>query len=507
VNLRLDNVRKSYGPTHVLKGVDLVVESGTCHSLLGANGAGKSTLLKILSGAHTPDEGVFSLRGESVDLRSPAAARRAGVVMVHQEVTLVPHLNAVRNVAITDLHTKFGFIRRRGKEQLAREHLNAVGFRGRLDVPVARLSVGQQQLIEIAKALMVDANVVALDEPTSALSPADAEHLFRVMDKLKSEGVALIFVSHRLDEVLGCSDAISVLRDAKIVAFYDSNDIPSVTPRRLVEDMMGQPFDKVAPALRKRPENLETALSVRDLQVPGSTGPGVDLQVRRGEVVGVFGLVGAGRTELLRAIFGADQAPGRIEVAGKLKRGRGPAASIRAGIAFLPEDRKSQGLLLRRDLASNTMLPFIDSRLGHFRRADLRGQATTRLDEAKVAKSTKELAINLSGGNQQKVLLARWLSKQFDVYLLDEPTRGIDVHTKEEIYALMERLSDQGAGQLVVSSEVEEILRISHRCLVLHEGQVVAEFNDLSNVTETDLLAAASKVPNEPNPPQPVVVH
>lgn len=497
MSLRFEDVRKSYGPTHVLKGVNLGIVPGTIHSLLGANGAGKSTLLKIISGAHKPDSGVFSLNGEPLDLHSPAAARRAGVVMVHQEITLVPHMSAVRNVTLASLQTQAGWITRRRQEHLARKHLAAVGFRGNADLPVVQLSVGQQQLVEIAKALMVDARVIALDEPTSALSPSEANHLFRVMRELRDGGVSMIFVSHRLDEVLNISDAVSVLRDGTIVADYDQDAIKSsLTPRQLVEDMMGRPFHETAVANpRDTAAHSEIALAVRDLQVQGSNTPAIDLEVERGEIVGVFGLVGAGRTELLRAIFGADPAHGTVEVAGRRKRGRGPGAAIRAGIAFLPEDRKQQGLLLGRDLTSNTMLPFIEPRLGYFRRSDLRKRAQTRLEAARVPKRPGELAANLSGGNQQKVLLARWLGRRFDAYLFDEPTRGIDVSTKEEIYTLMEGLARDGAGLLVVSSEVDEILRVCHRCVVLHEGAIVAEFDDLTDVSETDLLAAASKVP------------
>jgi ribose transport system ATP-binding protein len=496
MSLQLTDVYKSYGPNRVLKGVNLTVAPGSVLSLLGANGAGKSTLLKVLSGAHKPDSGEFSLNGHQVDLHSPAAARRAGMVMVHQEITLVPHMNAVRNVTLASLETLLGHISRRHQEDLARKHLDAVGFRGRTDIPVARLSVGQQQLVEIAKALMVDASVIALDEPTSALSPAEAEHLFTVMRGLRDNDVALIFVSHRLDEVLDISDSISVLRDGTIVADYDAQAISSLTPHQLVEDMMGRPFQQAAASVRsKATAARDIALSVKNLQVTGSAGPAIDLEVARGEIVGIFGLVGAGRTELLRAIFGADPASGEVVVGGKPKQGRGPAAAIKAGMAFLPEDRKSQGLLLKRSLTSNTMLPFIEPRFGYFKRGELRRRSVTQLEAARVSKSPTDLAISLSGGNQQKVLLARWLGKQFDAYLFDEPTRGIDVSTKEEIYGLMERLAANGAGLLVVSSEDEEILRVCHRCIVLHEGSIVDEFGDLTVVTETDLLAAASKVP------------
>jgi ribose transport system ATP-binding protein len=493
MTLLLNQITKSYGPNQVLRGVDLRVTPGRVHSLLGANGAGKSTLLKVLTGASRPDSGTFTLNGAPVKVKSPAAARRVGISMVHQEITLLPHQNAVRNVTLAALETRCGLIRRARQEQRARQILSDVGFRGSLTRPVRQLSVGQLQLVEIAKALMLDAAVLALDEPTAALSPSESEHLFRVVGQLRERGTAIIYVSHRLDEVVQISDDISVLRDGAIVARYSDSDIANLNTRQLVEDMMGMPYLEATSGPRSTaPDPNAPVLQVRNLRVKGAAAT-ADLVVHRGEIVGIFGLVGAGRTELLRAIFGADPADGEVLINGK-PRGRGPSGAIAAGMAFLPEERKAQGLLLRKNLSDNVMLPFIHHTAGLFRRSRQETAARAALQSAHVSKSARTLVGSLSGGNQQKVLLARWMVRDFDVYLFDEPTRGIDVATKDEIYQLLEGLAARGAAILVVSSESEEIFRLSHRCLVMHESAIVMETRDLSALTEADLVAAASNV-------------
>jgi ABC-type sugar transport system ATPase subunit len=474
--------------------VDLEVRPGRVHSLLGANGAGKSTLLKIVSGATRPDGGRFTLDDQPLDVGSLSAARRAGVVMVHQEITLVPQRSAVRNVTLGSLRSRAGLIQRRDPEEAARRHLDEVGFRGSLDAPVSQLSVGKQQLVEIAKGLMGDARVIALDEPTSALSPVEVEHLFEIVRKLAERGTAIIYVSHRLDEVLQISQDISILRGGRIVTRYHDDEICGVTKDQLVEDMMGSPVRHLPPSTRRATDaTADPVLRVHDVRrAPGA--PGVSLTIQPGEIVGLFGLVGAGRSEFARAVFGLDPAHGgQVQVAGRVVRG-GPRAAIRGGIAFLPEDRKTQGLVLSRTIAANVMLPFIPHRMGFFRREAQAAAADKALVDAKVNKPPTEIVGNLSGGNQQKVLLARWMAKDFAVFIFDEPTRGIDVATRNEIYTLMEGLAESGAALLVISSETAEILRISHRCLVMHEGRIVSEFTDVPSLTERMLLGAASNV-------------
>lgn len=504
MTLVLKQITKSYGPNRVLRGVDLRVNPGRVHSLLGANGAGKSTLLKVLTGAHRPDSGEFTLAGKAVDVRSPSDARRAGVAMVHQEITLLPHQNAVRNVTLGVLDTRGLVIRRAGQEAKARKILSEVGFRGSLTREVRQLSVGQQQLVEIAKALMLDAAVLALDEPTAALSPSESAHLFRVIGSLRERGTAVVYVSHRLDEVLELSDDISVLRDGAVVARYSDAQIRSIDTRQLVEDMMGVPYQEASSGPKiPNPDARTPVLQVKNLKPPGARAA-ADLVVHRGEIVGVFGLVGSGRTELLRAIFGADPASGEVTING-IPRGRGPRAAIAAGMAFLPEERKTQGLLLRKSLSDNVMLPFIEHTAGVFLRSRQSTRATAALRSAHVIKPGRTAVGSLSGGNQQKVLLARWMVRDFDVYLLDEPTRGIDVATKDEIYHLLEGLAARGAAILMVSSESEEIFRLSHRCLVLHETEIVYETSDLASLTETDLVAAASNVLPAPASAQPTL--
>jgi ABC-type sugar transport system ATPase subunit len=490
----LDGVDKTFGAVHALSGVTLGVRPGSVHALLGANGAGKSTLLKILAGSVRPDRGEIRVEGRPVAPHSPAAARRLGIVMVHQEIALVPQQSAVQNVTCGMVPLRAGMIRQRVRRETALERLDLVGFRGRPDVPVGRLPVGQQQLVEIARALVLDAKVIAFDEPTSALSPGEADHLFGIIRGLRRDRSGIVYVSHRLDEVLELADDITILREGTVVARYSDRPVPEPSPQDLVQDMMGRRF--VSTGGGRPPGRAGGDRSRAALEVVGLTREpvfrDVSFRIAPGEIVGLFGLVGAGRSDVVRAIFGLEPARGAVAVNGRPLHTRSPRAAIRAGVAYLPEDRRSQGLVMGMSIGSNVTLPFPQTRAGWFSRRAQATRAAPAMRQASLHRQATEPVRRLSGGNQQKVLVARWLMKPFDVYLFDEPTRGIDVATKAEIYGYIERLADRGAAVLLVSSEVDEITRMSDRVLVMHEGRLCAELDGPEEIHSADLLALAS---------------
>lgn len=495
MSLTLRHINKRYGSVQVLSDVDFQADAGMATSILGANGAGKSTLLKILTGAEPPTSGQILLDGHAITFPSPGAARRHGVVLVHQELMLIPELDAVRNITLPTLQTNLGVIRRRAGRQQALSALRSVGYHGPLNEPVAQLSVGQQQLIEIAKGINAHARYLALDEPTSALSPAEVTHLFDVVRSLKASGVAVIFISHRLDEVLAISDHIVVVRNGIVSAEYAGPTLGALTQHQLVLDMMGA--DSARERSRHVAQNASSPNTTARLAVtevrPDRMPEAISLRVARSEIVGIFGLVGAGRTELLRAIFGLDRrATGRVIVDGQEVK-RTPAALISHGVAFLPEDRKAQGLLLDRSISDNLALPFLGLKSIVINRRRLGSMAAPALDRVNVIKPPHTPTRSLSGGNQQKVLIARWLVKPFGVYLFDEPTRGIDISTKFEIYELLTSLADAGASILFVSSEADEILRLADRCLIMHEGRIVRRLPDMAGLSPQALVAMASR--------------
>jgi ribose transport system ATP-binding protein len=471
--LRMANIHKRFGSTHALRGVDLEVRLGEVHALVGENGAGKSTLMKILSGAEHPDAGHMSLDGAPYAPTGPQPARLAGVAMIYQELALAPHLDVETNVMLGLEDHRWGFVRRQAHRRRVEDALALLQHPEiRPETPVARLRPGARQLVEVARALVVDARVIVFDEPTSSLTARDTEHLFQLIDRLRGRGVSIVYISHFLEEVQRLGDRYTVLRDGQTVG---TGPVAGTRPEMIIAQMVGRSLQDLYPRV---PHAIEEPLfQVRHLA--GDPLPmDVSLTLHRGEILGIFGLVGAGRTETLRVLFGLDPAAGgEVQIAGAAQARATPAQRIAAGIGLLSEDRKQEGLALTQSIADNLtyswLQPYVRGiwlRLGP-RRAAVEGwlqrlQVRCRGPEQKVAE--------LSGGNQQKVALARLLHQEADVLLLDEPTRGVDVGSKAEIYRLIGSLAQQGKAILFVSSYLPELLGVCDSLAVMVRGRLSA---------------------------------
>lgn len=470
----LRGISKRYAAVQALDQVDLEVLASEVHVLLGENGAGKSTLVKIMSGAVQPDAGSIEIDGSPLTLSNPHLAQVAGISTVHQELSLVPDMTVAQNLFLgRELSGRHGFLDSSAMQRRAAQWLAALGLHVAPSTKVRRLSLAVRQLVEIARALSRKPRLLILDEPTSSLSERETEELFARIRQITSEGVGVVYISHRLEEIAQIADRVTVMRDGRVVAAA----LPASTPLpELVRLMVGRDLSE------EFPERQATAGDVL-LHVVGLTVPGlvhnVSFDVRAGEVLGVFGLVGAGRTELLRGIYGLDAASGTVELSGRRIHGGNPRRSLDKGLALVPEDRHGWGLVLPMSIRDNISLSSLDQCttrgfLVRRRVADLAGRfvSTLRIKAPSAATGVGKL----SGGNQQKVVLARALAANPDVLLLDEPTRGVDIGAKIEIYELVAGLAARGKGVVVVSSELPEVLGLSDRVLVMRTGQVSAEF-------------------------------
>ncbi len=496
--LDVRGVTRAFPGVKALDGVDFSLRSGEVHALLGENGAGKSTLVKILSGAVRKDGGEVLLDGQPVDFRSPADALAAGIAVIHQELVLCPHLTVAENVLMGHLPRRGGVaVDWRTTRTRVAELFRLLGVSVPPHALIGRLSTAQQQLVEIAKALSRESRILVLDEPSAALGQRDLDHLFTVVRRLRERGVAIVYISHRLEEIFEIADRVTVFKDGRLVGMWP---IAEVDMRGLVRAMTGR--DLSAGAARDTNVDAPMRLEVRGLGRRGAFS-NVSLRLRAGDVVGIAGLIGSGRTEVLRTIFGADRADaGSILIDDRPVRLRSPGQALRRGLGLLPEDRKSQGLLLNRALRENVSLASLHrfTRLGvlSLRREDWAVRdlmAGLRI----VARGPGQSTVTLSGGNQQKVVLARWLARRCQILLIDEPTRGVDVGAKEEIYRLIDRLAEGGAAVLVVSSELKELFALCSRILVMREGRLVGEFGGSTmreeNVVEAMLLGEADHGP------------
>ncbi|MGW2282397.1 sugar ABC transporter ATP-binding protein [Streptomyces sp. NPDC001770] len=476
--LHMSGITKSFPGVRALDGVDLEVQAGEVHCLLGQNGAGKSTLIKVLAGAHQPDTGIIHWRGESVTLRSPISAMRLGIATIYQELDLVEHLSVAENIHLGHEPTTAGFVvRGRAARTSSTELLRRLGH-PEIDPArlVGELSAAQHQIVSMARALSHDVRLIVMDEPSAALDPDEVDNLFRIVGTLTAEGVSVVYISHRLEEIRRIGDRVTVLKDGRAVAGGLPAD--STPTRDIVALMTGRNVEYVFPRRPPSPPAGSPVIELRGLARAGEFEP-LDLTVRPGEIVGLAGLVGSGRSEILETLYGARRpTSGQVLVDGTPLRPGSVRAAIRAGIGLAPEERKAQALLMLESVTRNVSL----STLSRFSRA---GWLDRRGEREAARAATRELSLRpdnpsvpvrtLSGGNQQKAVLARWLLRGCRVLLLDEPTRGVDVGARAELYAVVRRLADEGLAVLLVSSEVPEVLGLADRVLVLREGRVVHE--------------------------------
>ena len=491
--LQLDGVSKTYPGVQALAGVDFEVDAGEVHALLGENGAGKSTLMKVIAGSLRPETGSMTLGGERIDFGSPEEASQRGIAIVYQELSLVPALSVRENVLLGRWPGTAGVVNWGVLEETANTALARVGFTGPGDGPVARLGMAERQVVELAKALVHDARVLLLDEPTSALSDREAQRLFGIIRDLTASSVAVVYVSHRLSEVLEIADRVTVLRDGRRIETVAADTVDEAAlARMMVGHALAGELEGEAPARGTR--DGQVVLRTRGLGRRPRLKP-IDLELRAGEIVGVFGLVGAGRTRLARTLFGLEPATeGTIEIAGKAIVVDSPARAIERGIGYVGEDRSS-GIVPRMSIAANITLASLDrvSRAGVIDFDEERRVARGYVDELAIRTSSMDHNVGtLSGGNQQKSVLARWLCTDARVLLLDDPTRGIDVGAKEEVFRLVRRLAEDGVAILYFTSELKEARALADRVLVMADGKIVAETGP--RTPEDEAMTAAGGV-------------
>ncbi|MDR2076503.1 MAG: sugar ABC transporter ATP-binding protein [Desulfovibrio sp.] len=472
--LEFRHISKSFPGVKALEDVSVDLRAGEVHVIVGENGAGKSTLMKLLSGAYAADEGELLLEGTPLRKNSPKISEQIGIAMIYQELTLVPELSVADNIFLGHEIHKGPLLNRREMERRTEALLASIGIAVSPRTLLRNLSIANQQMIEITKALSKNAKIIVFDEPTSSLTSAEIAELFRIIAALREKGVGMFYISHRLEEIFEIGDRVTIMRDGKRIS---TTAIAQTSMDRIVEGIAGRRIENVY--TRTPSERGETLFALRNLS--GGVFKNVSLQVRSGEIVGVAGLVGSGRSEVARAAFGIDAyKSGDVLVRGKpLPRGN-PQTASRAGIAFLPEDRKREGLALSLPIRENTVISAL-SRLnprGIIRRRKERAAVQKYVDDLEISTPTVEKLTNfLSGGTQQKVVLAKWLLSQAHTFIFDEPTRGIDIGSKSNIYSLMDELVRQGAGILMISSELPEVLGMSDRIYVMAQGRIAGELS------------------------------
>lgn len=487
---RMIGIEKSFGTNSVLRGVDFDIRPGEVHALMGENGAGKSTLMNILTGLHKLDAGEISINGEPKLFDNPKEAEDYGVSFIHQEMNTWPDMTVLENLFIgKEIQNKFGFIQTKQMRVLAEKTFEDLGVQLDLDEEVKNLSVGQQQMIEIAKSLMTNAEIIIMDEPTAALTEREIDVLFEIIETLTAKGVSIVYISHRMEEIFKISDRITVMRDGISI---DTSMTKETTNDEVVRKMVGRDLEDYYP--EKKSEIREVIFEVKDLTQEDRF-ENISFNVKSGEIVGFSGLMGAGRTEIMRSIFGVDPlASGEIYLEGERIEINNPSTAIEKGIGFLTEDRKEEGLILDYTLRDNISLPSID---GFSKRGIIDTKAesefsTLLMERLNVkAESELDIASSLSGGNQQKVVLAKWIGIGSKVLILDEPTRGVDVGAKREIYQLMNELADRGVAIIMVSSDLPEILGVSDRVIVVHEGNIAGELSR-EEATEEKIMTLAT---------------
>lgn len=471
MRIEMRGIDKLFGSNQVLKQAGFTLESGEVHALMGENGAGKSTLMKILTGVYTKDAGTVLVDGKEVNYKNPQEAEKAGIVFIYQELNVMFDLTVEENLFMgKEIHGKFGICDKKAMQKKAQEALNILGVNISPKTVMAELSVGQQQMVEICKALMADAKVIIMDEPTAALTQSETVALFKVIESLRKKGVSMVYISHRMEEIFELCDRITVLRDGSYIGV---KNIPETNMNEIVKMMIGREIGERYPS--RNVKIGKEVLKVKELTRKG-TFHDVNFSVRAGEVLGVSGLMGAGRTEIMQAIFGnLSYESGTIEIDGKEVKISNPRQAMEHGIGFITEDRKTEGLMLDKSIRKNISLC-------NLRRISKSSVISREAEKNMVAEAIKDLRIkcfgsyhecnNLSGGNQQKVVLAKWILTNPKILILDEPTRGVDIGAKKEIYSIINKLAAQGVAIIMVSSELPEVLGMSDNIMVVREGEV-----------------------------------
>ena len=492
VILEMKGIVKSFGPVKALKGVDFDLRTGEVHALMGENGAGKSTLMKVLTGIYGANEGTIHYNGKQVEYSKPKEAMDDGIVIVHQELNMMNHLTVAQNIFIGREEINQGlFINDNAGNKKAKELFKLLKLDINPQEKVGNLTVGKQQMVEIAKALSMDAKIIVFDEPTAALTESEINELFAIIDDLRAKGVGIIYISHRMDEIARITDRVTVMRDGEYVGTVNTKE---TTKDEIIAMMVGRAIYEDPKAVSAVPEGAPVVLEVEHLN-SGSHVKDVSFVLHKGEILGFSGLMGAGRTEVARLLFGADKKDsGTIKINGKEVDIKNPQDAIREGIGYLSEDRKRYGCIVDMTIANNTVMTNLDKYIKGGLIDD--GEIIKVSDEfvkqlRTKTPSSKQLVRNLSGGNQQKVVIAKWLEQNSDILIFDEPTRGIDVGAKSEIYSLMNELVAQGKSIIMISSELTEILRMSDRIVVMCEGRKTGEL-DISQATQERILALAT---------------
>lgn len=495
--LAVENITKKFPGVIALEDVCMELHAGKVNAIIGENGAGKSTLMKILSGVYNDYEGRIIFKGEPIRFDNPREAQEKGIAIIHQELNLIPYLSIRENIFLgRELITKWGTIDKKAMRAKALSLLAKLKLDLDPDTLLCKLKVGQQQVVEIAKALLVASDVIIMDEPTSAISSSEVEVLFGIINDLKRENKAIVYISHKLDELFRIADRYIVLRDGKSI---EQGNLSGMSHDTLIQKMVGRKITIIRKNENDAQKSELLAVDNLCLKHPARTQENllknISFTLNRGEVLGIFGLMGAGRTELLETIFGMHNSlcSGTVTINNEVFRSVNPSAAIKAGLALVPEDRKKDGLVLGLDVKTNVCLTTLEEmqEMGMIKTKKETALAKKYVGELAIkTSSVKQAAKNLSGGNQQKIVLAKWLATKPKVLMLDEPTRGIDINAKNEIYKLIIKLADEGLGIIVVSSELPEILAISDRVLVLTEGSLTAAFT-IAEATEEKILKAA----------------
>ena len=491
VILEMKGIQKFFSGVHALKAVDFELRAGEVHALMGENGAGKSTLIKVLCGIHKPDAGSIRYFGKDVCFSSIAESQAAGISVIHQELNMMNHLTVAQNIYIGREPKKGIMIDDAKMERDAKELFEKIGVNIDPSVKLGTLTVGKQQMVEIAKAVSHECKLLVLDEPTAALTQPEVEELFAIMNDLRKKGIGMIYISHRMDEINRISDRVSVMRDGEYIGTLITKD---TTKDEIVKMMVGRVIYGDKKEKSTVPDNAEVVLEVKNLCL-GNEVKNVSFKLHRGEILGFAGLMGAGRTEVARAIYGADKKDyGDIYVNGKKVRIKTPEQAVKNGICYLSEDRKRYGLMLIKSVSENSALASIDNYVKYGwindKKIEKDAERVNALLKTKTPSMDQQLK-NLSGGNQQKVIVARWLLKNSDIFIFDEPTRGIDIGAKSEMYELMEDLAKQGKSIIMISSELAEIQRLSDRVIVMCEGRVTADM-DVSAATQEEIMKYAT---------------